>query len=430
MGAHYKDVTVSPKGPPATAATRGSNRGRPAKGSVFVVEDDELARAALEPLLEDAGYDVAFAENGRHALAELRARSAPDIILFDLAMPTMNGWEFRAIQKNDPLLRDVPAVAITADGSPQAAAISADAYLRKPFAGKALLDTIERILEDRLRRGSESAERSDGLTALARLASAIGHEINNPLSIVLLNLGQAIEDLGPSLRAVTPPPKTASTEGRTSDVGASVTEIAEILADARAGAERIRDTVAKLTRLTRKARESDGLIDIHALIDRSILRVWNKLNARTRLTKCYGKAPALKGDSVALEEVFVSLLANAMEAIPADAANWSEICIVTRLVPARTHQEVLVEIHDSGVGLSPEAMGRLFEPFFSTKALGTADGTGLGLPTARQSVLDHGGRLTIDPRPSGGAVARVFLPITAGEQGAPDDARRDRLLHV
>src|SRR6185369_15936751 len=103
-------------------------------------------------------------------------------------------------------------------------------------ARKALLDTIERILEDRLRRGSESAERSDGLTALARLAAAIGHEINNPLSIVLLNLGQAIEDLGPSLRAVTPPPKAASTGGRTSDVGASVTEIAEILADARAGA--------------------------------------------------------------------------------------------------------------------------------------------------------------------------------------------------
>ena len=268
------------------------------------------------------------------------------------------------------------------------------------------------------------------MTALARLASAIGHEINNPLSIVLLNLGQAIEDLGPSLRAVAPPPKAASTGGRTSDVGASVTEIAEILADARAGAERIRDTVAKLTRLTRKARESDGLIDIHALIDRSILRVWNKLNARTRLTKCYGKAPALKGDSVALEEVFVNLLVNAMEAIPADAADWNEIRIVTRLVPARTHQEVLVEIHDSGVGLSPEAMGRLFEPFFSTKPIGTADGTGLGLPTARQSVLDHGGRLTIDPRPSGGAVARVFLPITSGEQGARDDARWDRLLHV
>jgi len=430
MGSNLADGATSPNEKSMTVATRGSSRRRPVKGSVFVVEDDELARAALEPLLEDAGYDVAFAENGCDALAELRVRSAPDIILFDLAMPTMNGWEFRAIQKNDPLLRDVPAVAITADGSPQAVAISADAYLRKPFAGKALLDTIERILEDRLSRGSESANTGDGLTALARLASAIGHEINNPLTIVLLNLGQAIEDLRPSLRAVGPPPKAASTDGRASDVGVGLTGIAEILADAKAGAERIRDTVAKLTRLTRKGRESADLIDIHALIDRSILRIWSKLSARTRLIKCYGMIPALKGDRVALEEVFVNLLVNAVEAIPAGAVDWNEIRIVTRLVPARTHGEVVVEIYDSGVGLSPQSVGRLFEPFFSTKPIGTADGTGLGLPNARQSVLDHGGRLTIGPRPSGGAVARVFLPITSGGELPRDDAPWDGLLRV
>jgi len=214
MGSKFNEVERASNGAPAAAMEKRASRTSPARGSVFVVEDDELLRDSLEPLLEEAGYDVAFAANGSEALTLLRARSIPDIILFDLAMPTMDGWEFRTIQKDDPLLRHVPAVAMTADGSHQARAISADAYLRKPFEPTVLLDTISRLLGDRIDEVTPPPGRAGELTALARLASAVGHEINNPLTIVLLNLTQAIQDLGSSVLALATPFKAPLTDQR------------------------------------------------------------------------------------------------------------------------------------------------------------------------------------------------------------------------
>jgi len=377
-----------------------------------VVEDDELAREALAPLLAGAGYEVGFAENGCEALAQLRARPVPDIILFDLAMPAMDGWEFRAIQKNDPVLREVPAVAITADGSPQAMAISAEAYLRKPFGATVLLDTIERILAEKRRHAATAAERADGLTSLARLASAVGHEINNPLTIVLLNLAQAIRSLGPSIFALETRLKAPLTDLAVDTIRASLIDVAQMLEDGKAGAERIGATVAKLAHLNRHAPVFTATLDLHALIDGAIRRVWDRLRDGTRLIKCFATSPVIRGDRVALEQVFVDLLLNAAKAIPADSTGRNEIRIVTRVGAGPTGPEAVVEIHDSGIGLSAQAMARLFEPFFSTKPTGSGGGTGLGLTTARQSILKHGGRLTIDAQPTRGAVARVFLPIT------------------
>lgn len=392
------------------------------KASVFVVDDEELIREALEPLLEGAGYDVAFAEDGREALAQMRAGAAPDIILFDLAMPSMNGWEFRAIQKRDPLLSHVPVVAITADGSPQAEAISAEAYLRKPFGAQVLLDTIQRILADKNRQAAIPAERDDGVTALTRLASAVGHEINNPLTIVMLNMSQSIRELEPSILALKTPSKMPLTASEADNIAANLLGVVEILGDGKAGAERIRDTVAKLARLSHGDRNPRGFVDIHALLERSISCVWKQLGDRTRLIKCFGKVPAIRGDDVALEQVFVNLMLNAVDAIPADAPEWNEIRVVTRVAAGTNGPEAVVEVQDSGVGLSPEAAARLFEPFFTTKPVGSGDGTGLGLSTARQTVLDHGGRVTVEPQRTRGAIARVFLPIAAAEYATHSEA--------
>jgi two-component system chemotaxis response regulator CheY len=112
---------------------------------ILVVDDDVAIREALEAVLEDEGYVVQSAANGREALALLRAGEGPPaVILLDLMMPVMNGWEFRAAQQDDPILAQIPVVVISADRdvAAKAAALQVPRYLAKPVNLDVLLDMV------------------------------------------------------------------------------------------------------------------------------------------------------------------------------------------------------------------------------------------------------------------------------------------------
>lgn len=195
------------------------------KGLVLVVEDEEVIRDAIGPLLENDGYYVACAENGREGLRYLQSEGAPDIIVLDLRMPVMNGWEFRTIQKDDPKLGLIPVVAVSADGSAQAAAISAEAYLRKPVEPKELLLTIARVLFEKKRRMSLLIDETARLAALGCLAAGVGHEINNPLTFVMMNLTQSIHELRPWPRLPAGPEVGRSPDVDLAKVNACMAEV-------------------------------------------------------------------------------------------------------------------------------------------------------------------------------------------------------------
>src|SRR5437762_1571473 len=134
---------------PALDDSTGDGQPRPrGRGQVLLVEDDRSIRDALVGILEDEGYAVTAAENGRQALDLLRSNAAPDLIVLDLRMPVMDGWQFRAAQKTESSLAGIPVLAISADGSAKAAAIDAAAYLRKPLSAEALRDAVSRIMVD------------------------------------------------------------------------------------------------------------------------------------------------------------------------------------------------------------------------------------------------------------------------------------------
>src|SRR5208337_2920126 len=112
---------------------------------VLVIEDDADIRFGLAVILEDEGYTVATAPNGREALKYLRETPAPPcLILLDLMMPDMDGWQFRAEQRRDPALSSVPVVIISAaaDLRARAASLGAAAVMQKPIQIGALLDLI------------------------------------------------------------------------------------------------------------------------------------------------------------------------------------------------------------------------------------------------------------------------------------------------
>jgi CheY-like chemotaxis protein len=116
------------------------------RSSVLVVDDDADIRKMLAEILELEGYEAIPAANGREALGRLRAGVRPSLILLDLMMPGMNGWQFRSEQVKDPDLASIPVVVLTGDGQAdrKATDVGAVSYLRKPLDVEALLGLIER----------------------------------------------------------------------------------------------------------------------------------------------------------------------------------------------------------------------------------------------------------------------------------------------
>ena len=111
---------------------------------VFVVDDEYAAREVLTDLLLDSGYSVSSAANGRDALNHLRNSSPPGVIILDLMMPLMDGWEFLEHQSRDPALLDIPVVVLSA--RPPHQPLRAKAILLKPVQPKELFEMIERFL--------------------------------------------------------------------------------------------------------------------------------------------------------------------------------------------------------------------------------------------------------------------------------------------
>jgi CheY-like chemotaxis protein len=110
---------------------------------VLVVDDDPGIQMSLEDVLVDCGYSVAVAENGRDALDYLRRSPAPDVVLLDLMMPVLDGWGFRVAQREDPALRDIPVIVMSAGAHAAAVEeLGAAAFIRKPFSLDDLLALI------------------------------------------------------------------------------------------------------------------------------------------------------------------------------------------------------------------------------------------------------------------------------------------------
>jgi signal transduction histidine kinase len=372
---------------------------------ILVVEDDLEIQEALCALLEGEGYVVWTSGDGNEALNRLR-RDAADLIILDLMLPVMNGWQFRNAQRSDPALSAIPVIAVSADASAQASAIHAEHYLRKPFKAEELLLAVERILLQQERhRLSERLRSAERLALLGTVAAGMGHEINNPLTYVLGNLQMLDEDLNALAREPDAGRRTELLSG-----------VKLLLDDARLGSERIRAVVDGLRRISRPKAEPAGVVDLGQVLETSIDIAWNEIRHRARLVRRIESVASVRGDEGRLGQVFVNLLVNAAQAIAPGAAERNEIVVAAE----QRNAEVVVSVSDSGQGIGPDVQGRIFEPFFTTKS--AAQGTGLGLAVSRNIVIEHGGRIEFESPPSGGALFRVILPALLGEVSQPEES--------
>ncbi|WP_224247693.1 sensor histidine kinase [Hyalangium gracile] len=237
----------------------------------------------------------------------------------------------------------------------------------------------------------ERLAHAEKLVAVGTLAAGVGHEINNPLAYILSNLRY----LSTELRDLP----------RREDEKERWQEVEEALADALHGAERVRKIVQALKTLARAQAEPPSRVDLHAVLDRTVEALDQELRRRARLVKDYGLSQPVMGDEGRLGQVFLHLLLNAAQAIPEGQPESNEIRVTTRRDPAG---RAIIEVQDTGKGISPEILPRIFEPFFTTKEAG--EGTGLGLSICHATIQSMGGEIEVQSEPGQGSIFRILLP--------------------
>jgi PAS domain S-box-containing protein len=243
---------------------------------------------------------------------------------------------------------------------------------------------------------------ADRMAALGTLAAGVAHEINNPLAFVLGNLIFLEDELG---RVAGELPRAG--------------ELAGALREARTGAERIKSTVKDLLTISRpRDAEVVAPVDVNDAVEFALKVAEPQLRHRARVVKGLGAVPRVQAPESRLGQVLLNLLINAAQAIPEGDASRNEVRITTRHDVASG--SVLLEVADTGAGIPPEAISRVFDPFYTTKPVGT--GTGLGLSICHGIVTSLGGEIRVDSVVGRGTAFTVVLPAALEPAAAADAA--------
>ncbi|HTF87619.1 MAG TPA: response regulator [Planctomycetota bacterium] len=257
---------------------------------------------------------------------------------------------------------------------------------------------------------------SDRMASIGMLAAGVAHEINNPLMAVLANLESALR--------VATPLATKATEDRVEREGLTV---------ALEAAERVRDIVRDLKVFSHPEADQRHLVSVQRVLDSSLRLAFPAIRYRAKLVKDFSPLPPVEASESRLGQVFLNLLLNAAQSIEEGHPDSNEIRVSTRV---GDNGQAVVEIRDSGCGMSRDVVNRLFTPFFTTKPAGV--GTGLGLSICHRIVTSLRGVIAVESQPGLGTTFRISLPaanprlttVPAALPAARSATRRGRILVV
>jgi signal transduction histidine kinase len=382
---------------------------------VLVVEDNPDMREFVAFELQ-GDYRVLKATNGIEGV-RVAGESLPDVIISDVMMPEMDGYQLCREIRKDPRTMHIPIILLTARAEMamkiEGLEHGADDYLTKPFNAQELRAKIKALLEQRrlereIQQRNEALEaaltelkntqtqlvQSEKMAGLGLLVAGMAHEINNPINFAknsLSVLERAWEDLKPLLAADR---TSASAVEAVEDVDAS-------LGIAKNGVTRTEQIVGQLKSFVRKDENQKVACSVQEGLQSTLELIRPMMGRQIVLhadLQSSGRVFAVPGK---LNQVWMNLLQNAVQAVGSTGEIWVE---------SRDHEHmVTVVVRDSGPGIKPEHMARLFEPFFTTKPVG--QGTGLGLSVSYQIVQDAGGRIDVQSQPGQGAEFTVVLPL-------------------
>jgi len=402
-----------------TAPPQPAERANPSPDApqVVVAEDNDELRGYIEQLLAGA-FRVVAVPDGQAAYDAIR-RVKPDVIVSDVMMPVMDGFELVAKLKAEPELATIPVLLLTARSGVEASTDSldrgADDYLAKPFSPLDLLSRVRaahrmRLLNSQLRESERRAQVAERLAGLGRLLAELSHELNNPINIIYNGL-LPVEDYGQRLityaRAC-----DAKLEGATGELAALrqsldydfvVDDLPLAIRTLRDAAVRIRDVQADLRSfLLGKKSLNRAPSDLDDLVSSSVELIRRDRLTPSAITLKLGAVAPFAFDRAKIGQALLNVLKNAAEA----AGPEGHIAVHTAVEGGLAR----VYVSDDGPGVPDEIRGQIFEPFFTTKHVRL--GTGLGLSVSTEILAQHGGRLYLDPEWSEGARFIVELPMS------------------
>ncbi|WNG38359.1 PAS domain-containing protein [Archangium violaceum] len=356
-----------------------------------------LARAIREGTLEVFEYVLDLPHSGRMHYEMRLTRSAPDeVISIVRDITERKQTEERLVQQEVELRR------------------------HRDSLEELVRTRSEKLLQATLELEEQQAQliQTEKLASLGQMAAGVAHEINNPVSYVMSNLGtldQYFSSLTPLMqlqRELLAPQdeQTGSAPAEVlermrelwqrEDVEYILGDLPELIEESLAGTRRIKEIAQSLRSFAREDSGEPQLVDVNAELASSLKIVWNELKYKCEVKRDFGPLPPVSCHPTQIAQVFTNLLVNAAQAIE----TRGEIRIRTR----HEGNDVVVEVADTGKGMTQETLTKLFTPFFTTKPRG--QGTGLGLSVSYGIITRHKGRIDVQSEPGKGSTFIVRLP--------------------
>ncbi|MBD2578044.1 response regulator [Oscillatoria sp. FACHB-1406] len=415
-------------------------------GLILIVDDTPANLDAICETLVDAGFDVAISTSGERALQQVE-RELPDLILLDIMMPGMDGFETCKRLKANPRTAHLPIIFMTAlsdaQSKVQAFELGGVDYVSKPFQEVEVIARVKTHLQ--LHRLTQSLEQkvlektaeleasqlqliqNEKMSSLGNLVAGVAHEINNPVGFLKSSLSNAkdytcdlLEHLQLYQKYYPVPPSEIEENAAEIHLEFMSEDFLKLLHSMSAAVERIIAISNSLRIFSRANSDRPVIANLHECLDSTLLILKYRLKANERrpeieMIKDYGQIPDILCFPGQLNQVFMNILANAIDALDeaSTGRNFAEIKANPNRITIRTRAEngkVKIAIADNGVGMSAEVKAKVFDRLFTTKKPGK--GTGLGLAIARQIIEEkHGGILAVNSELGKGSEFVISLPV-------------------
>ena len=429
------------------------------QATILIVDDVPENLKVLRQVLEPEGYDILPAPNGEVAL-KVAPRAKPDLILLDIMMPGIDGFEVCRQLKADPATAEIPIIFITAQSETKSVVKGLDLggadYIIKPFQHEEVCARVRTHLTmKQLRDGLKAANldlesannqiqstnaeleraynelkrtqaelvQSEKMAGLGQIVAGVAHEINNPVNFISSSLNPLERNLDIILRIFDTldrvyqlelpelEPILQEVDGLAAelDYEAARAAIPKILDAMREGTDRTTEIVKSLQLFARHGGSGKAPVNLHTGLEATLTLLKNRFGPGVVVHTDYGALPQVTCELGQMNQVFMHLLTNA-----ADAMNdEGEISIMTRHVG----ENVEIRVRDTGCGVPDDIKDKIFDPFFTTKEVGS--GMGLGLWMCYQIVVEgHGGKIEVESEVGQGGEFIVTLPIVLKREEA------------
>ncbi len=426
------------------------------KGIEILVVDDTVANLeVMDEVLSSAQYAVAAVTSGKRALQQLQEQQ-PALILLDIQMPGMDGFETCQQIKANPDTANIPIVFITALSDAESIAkgfsLGAVDYITKPFRETELLARVRtqvslylltEKLEDevasrtteleatlaQLQQSQLQVVQSEKMATLGNLVAGVAHEINNPVGFLHGSIRNGktytldlLEHIALYQQHCPTPAPAIQAHAEEIDLDFLTADIPKLLNSMEEATHRIKGISTSLRTFSRADVERKTSANLNEGLDSTLMILKYRLKAdeyRPDITviKEYGDIPLIDCFPGQLNQVFINILANAIDMFD-DVAQKATFLAIEQNPQTITVQTAVsydknrleIRIQDNGTGMAEPIKARIFDRQFTTKAVGK--GTGLGLAIAHQIVTEkHGGTLTVQSMPEQGTTFVMTLPL-------------------